>query len=164
METCGMYDSAGEWVYHVGMPASSGVAGGLIAVLPGQLGIGVFSPRLDRHGNSVRGVRVCQEISRNLDLHLLNRPAVDKFSTHRKFSGAEFNSNRVRTTPEVKVLRQFGDRIRVWQLQGHLNFTAVESLVSEWMARLAEADYFILDFKRVLGLNESGCHVIFNTF
>jgi glutaminase len=56
MTTCSMYDSAGEWVYRVGMPAKSGVAGGILAVLPGQLGIGVFSPPLDAWGNSIRGV------------------------------------------------------------------------------------------------------------
>ena len=47
MASCGMYDYAGEWLYRVGMPAKSGVSGGVIAVLPGQLGIGVFSPLLD---------------------------------------------------------------------------------------------------------------------
>ena len=57
MTTCGMYDNAGEWVYNVGLPAKSGVAGGVLAVLPGQLGIGVFSPPLDSRGNSVRGMR-----------------------------------------------------------------------------------------------------------
>jgi glutaminase len=61
MATAGMYDAAGDWLYDVGLPAKSGVAGGVIAVLPGQLGIGVFSPPLDARGNSVRGVRVCEE-------------------------------------------------------------------------------------------------------
>ncbi len=59
MSTCGMYDYAGEWVYTVGLPAKSGVAGGVIAVLPGQLGIGVFSPRLDERGNSARVASAC---------------------------------------------------------------------------------------------------------
>jgi glutaminase len=162
METCGMYDFAGEWVYHVGMPAKSGVAGGVIAVLPGQLGIGVFSPRLDSHGNSVRGIGVCQEISRNLDLHLLNRPTVGRFTVRRKFSAAEFNSNRVRPEKEFALLREHGGRIRVWQLQGNLMFSTAEVLVHQLMENL-DADYFILDFKRVLGIGESACHLIYQS-
>ena len=50
MVTCGMYDAAGDWVSAVGMPAKSGVGGGIVAVLPGQLGIGVYSPLLDDKG------------------------------------------------------------------------------------------------------------------
>ena len=57
MSTCGMYDAAGDWMTRVGIPAKSGVAGGLIGALPGQIGIATFSPRLDPHGTSVRGRR-----------------------------------------------------------------------------------------------------------
>ena len=71
MVTCGMYDAAGDWVSAVGMPAKSGVGGGIVAVLPGQLGIGVYSPLLDTKGNSVRGVRVCRSLSQRLGLHFL---------------------------------------------------------------------------------------------
>ena len=70
MHTCGMYDFAGEWAYQVGIPAKSGVSGGILAVVPGKLGIGVFSPGLDAYGNSVRGVKVCEEISDRLGLHI----------------------------------------------------------------------------------------------
>ena len=52
-----------------GMPAKSGVGGGIVAVVPRKLGIGVFSPPLDAKGNSVRGVRVCRELSERFGLH-----------------------------------------------------------------------------------------------
>jgi glutaminase len=77
MYTCGMYDFAGEWAYEIGVPAKSGVSGGVLAVVPGKMGIGVFSPGLDRYGNSVRGTRVCAEISERLGLHVFATDAED---------------------------------------------------------------------------------------
>jgi glutaminase len=69
MFTCGLYDHAGEWAYRVGLPAKSGVAGGILAVVNRQLGIGVYSPKLDAKGNSVRGILACKDLASELGLH-----------------------------------------------------------------------------------------------
>ncbi|MEO5667035.1 MAG: glutaminase A [Bdellovibrionota bacterium] len=70
MFTCGMYDSAGEWAFNVGIPAKSGVCGGIIGVVPGIMGISVYSPRLDSKGHSVRGLEVFKRMSKDLGLSL----------------------------------------------------------------------------------------------
>ena len=160
MGTCGMYDFAGEWLYHVGIPAKSGVAGGVLAVLPGQLGIAVFSPRLDEHGNSVRGIRVCKELSRRLDLHLFNRPTVGKSVIRLKFTGAQFNSSHVRNAQDEQLLRESANAIQVYQLQGNLVFATTEPVVQDVLENLAGASYFIFDLRRVLSLNESAGHLL----
>src|SRR5436190_7127917 len=69
MFTCGLYDYAGEWAYHVGLPAKSGVGGGIIAVVNRQVGLAVYSPKLDAKGNSVRGILACKELAAKLGLH-----------------------------------------------------------------------------------------------
>jgi glutaminase len=66
-----MYDYAGEWAYRVGIPSKSGVGGGIVGVVPGQFGIGTFSPPLDAKGNSVRGIKAFRELADRFGLHAL---------------------------------------------------------------------------------------------
>lgn len=86
MLSCGMYDASGNWTYRVGIPAKSGVGGGILASVPGTLGIGTFSPPLDAKGNSARGIKVCEDLSRDFGLHLFN-VAEPKHSLQDWFSG-----------------------------------------------------------------------------
>jgi glutaminase len=149
MTTCGMYDFAGEWVARVGMPAKSGVGGGIIAVLPGQLGIGVFSPALDERGNSVRGVKVCEAISADLGLHFLQPPRASAFAVRARYTGAQMRSKRRRSARQTAVLDSHGSMILVHELQGDLRFATLEPVIRA----LSEADgtmgFAILDVKRV---------------
>ena len=66
MATAGLYDDSGKWLYHTGLPAKSGVGGGIIAVSPGRFGIAVISPPLDEAGNSVRAQKAITDISATL--------------------------------------------------------------------------------------------------
>jgi glutaminase len=66
MATAGLYDDSGKWLYHTGLPAKSGVGGGIIAVSPGKFGIAVVSPPLDDAGNSIRAQRAIADISNAL--------------------------------------------------------------------------------------------------
>lgn len=78
--TCGMYNYSGEWVFDVGVPAKSGISGAILMIVPGLMGISVYSPRLDKRGNSVRGIKVCEELSNMFNLHILDREGPEKIS------------------------------------------------------------------------------------
>ena len=138
-----------------------GVAGGIIAVLPGLLGVGVFSPRLDQHGNSVRGIRVCEELSRLLNLHLLTS-ACDQASVIRlQYDATQVSSKRMRLPAEAAVLREHGVGIKAFQLQGKLTFSSGEVVVHEALAGLESTRCVILDLKHVPDMNESAGRLLY---
>lgn len=69
MHSCGMYDYSGQFAFRVGLPAKSGVSGGILLVIPNVAGIFTWSPPLDPLGNSVRGVMFCQELLQVFNFH-----------------------------------------------------------------------------------------------
>lgn len=149
MNSCGMYNYAGQWSYEVGLPAKSGVAGGIIAVIPGQIGIGVFSPRLDRHGHSVRGVEVCKAISDNFGLHGFRNHTNSGAVIRRELRGDLVRSKRMRTPDARRQLDKLGRRIAIVEVQGALFFGSTERLLRRVHDLAEEADFIVLDMRRV---------------
>lgn len=161
MMTCGMYDYAGEWLYRVGFPAKSGVAGGVLAVLPGQLGIGVFSPRLDPRGNSVRGVAVCSALSDELELHSLRAPRATHSVLRSRFTLREVGSKRLRPEHERTILAERGDRAVVYRVQGDLGFTGMELVTRRFASDWDDAEALVLDLGRATEIDEPASQILF---
>ena len=149
MTTCGMYNAAGDWVTEVGLPAKSGVGGGILAVLPGQIGLAVFSPRLDEYGNSLRGVAACRRISRDLELHVMHVSRAARSVIRASYTVLEGPSRRQRSPDEQAVLLQYGKKARVYELLGDLQFAGVESVIREISLRADDLDVIVLDVRGV---------------
>ena len=156
MGSCGMYNGSGEWIYQVGLPSKSGVGGGVLGVLPGQMGIAVFSPRLDPKGNSVRGVKTFKKLSQHFGLHMLNLSPLDSSAIIRSARPlCDIESNQARPQEEVALIRQYGDEVLVIEAQGNLFFGTMERIV-----RMAQQDFenalkVILDLSRVGQINRA---------
>ena len=160
MTTCGMYDYAGEWVYRVGLPAKSGVAGGILAVLPGQLGIAAFSPRLDARGNSVRGVAVCEALSEELELHFLRAPRPSIAALRSRASVAARGSRRIRVDAERAALAANGHEGVAYELQGDLTFAGAEAVIRRVVGEPPAVRHVALDLRRVTDVDPPAAQLL----
>lgn len=160
MATCGMYDYAGSWLYEVGMPAKSGVGGGIIAVLPGRFGIGIFSPRLDEKGNSVRGIEVCKQLSKDFGLHVFSHIGNPAMALGRIFTGADAPSRRQPVGEMRAYLSAHAHRIKYLCLHGFLAVDGVEYVIRRMGEMAPESRSFILDMHQVDGISESAARLL----
>jgi glutaminase len=159
MTSSGMYDFAGEWIYRVGIPAKSGVGGGIMAALPARLGLGSYSPRLDGHGNSVRGIKVCEALSAHYDLHMLNRSDDARNSIIADYNIGKSASRRSRRPHERKLLSQHHREVRVMELVGTLSLSNVD-YVSRQIASRPRPQFIIFDLRRVTALTPAGTRLL----
>ncbi len=160
MTMCGMYDFSGEWMYRVGLPAKSGVSGGVLAAAPGQLGFAVFSPPVDARGNSVRGIAACAELATRfrLDLHEAHEPGLHAVRRH--YRGDSVHSKRRRPPSSMRWLRAHGHRIGVVEMQGELFFASAEVVSRVVCELLPGLDFVILDGRRVTTVDSGAREVL----
>jgi glutaminase len=160
MTTCGMYDGTGDWVEGVGMPSKSGVSGGILAVLPGQLGVCVYSPPLDPRGNSVRGLDACRRLARDLHLHFLHVTRPSRSVVRASYDIGAVPSKRLRSPAEREALTATGSRVRVYELQGDLLFTGGERVVRTIIAAADQLDAVIVDVRGVSHLSGAAASML----
>ncbi len=149
MSTCGMYNAAGAWFAEVGMAAKSGVGGGIVAVLPGQVSIAAFSPRLDRRGNSVRAFQACRLLSRNLELHAMHVARGARSAIRDSYDILEVPSALQRPMADRRVLEQHSHKTKIYELHGDLLFAGVESVVREISTASDDLELIALDVRRI---------------
>ena len=137
MFPCGMYNAAGDWATQVGVPAKSGVGGGIIGAVPGQLGVATFSPRLDGHGNSVRGVELFEQFSDDMGMHVMNVPTVARSALRANYQ-----------------IGSGDESMRLIQLPGRIRFAGVERVIREIVESPMEGSKVALDVTRVYAVDE----------
>ena len=130
MASCGMYDASGDWLLRVGLPAKSGVGGGIVALQPHQFGIGTFSPRLDARGNSVRGIAMLEALSSGYGLHVLAH------------HGAPLS-------PIAELARDEIDGDTVALLRGEILFAGAEEVLTRLAPFVSDRGRLVLDFTNV---------------
>ena len=143
MFTCGMYNAAGDWATQVGIPAKSGVGGGIIGAVPGQLGLATFSPRLDVHGNSVRGVSLFERFSSDMGMHVMNIPTVARSAIRANY--------RIGSGEKIT---------QVIQLQGRIRFAGAERVIREIVDTHYTGTRIALDVTRVYSVDEVAQHML----
>ncbi|MBR0872742.1 glutaminase A [Bradyrhizobium tropiciagri] len=163
MTSSGMYDYAGEWIYRVGVPAKSGVGGGILAALPARLGLGSYSPKLDKHGNSVRGIKVCEALSAHYDLHMLNRSDDARHSIIADYNIGKNPSRRVRRPQEQEILAKHFQEVRVIELVGTLSLSNVD-YVSRRLGGGPRPEFVIFDLRRVTATTRAGARLVAEAF
>src|SRR5215472_253215 len=155
MTSSGMYDYAGEWIYRVGIPAKSGVGGGIVAALPSQLGLGTYAPLLDSHGNSVRGLKVCQALSTRFDLHVFNRSGDVRNGIVAEYDIGGVSSRRNRQPHEQQILDDHRKYCHVYELIGGLTFGSIEFLSRRLAQAKPQSQFVVLDFRRVPSITKA---------
>ena len=163
MTSSGMYDYAGEWIYRVGIPAKSGVGGGILAALPARLGLGSYSPKLDSHGNSVRGIKVCEALSLHYDLHMLNRSDDARNSIIADYTIGKRASRRSRRPHEQKILATHHQDVRILELVGTLSFSNVDYIWRQLAAK-QRPHFVIFDLRRVAAMSRAGARLFAEGF
>src|ERR1700744_4395785 len=126
MPSSGMYDYAGAWLYRAGITAKSGAGGGILAAPPAPLGLRSYSPRVDSHGNSVRGIKVCEALSLHYDLHMLNRSDDDRNSIIADYNIGKRASRRSGRPHEQTILAAHHQDVRIIELVGTLTFATAD--------------------------------------
>src|SRR6202012_4987155 len=132
-------------------PPRAASAGGILAALPARLGLGSYSPRLHKHGNSVRGIRVCEALSLHYDLHMLNRADNARNAIIADYDIGKSASRRSRRPHEQRLLAAHHHDVRIIELMGTLTFANID-YVSRQLAFGPRPAFVIFELRRVAAI------------